>query len=183
MFTCQSYVCAFHWRVKCNFWSMWMLLLFRLCLFDDITCHWKWNNTLNTSTIYHSVIMYKVVWFVHVISFEISVISNYCYKAFCFSISLYFKEANMHHMSLFLLNFKFYRGFICSTSTLPAFFVFGKAPINTLNCIENLLSYASTVDKPVMVWSWTYIILNFLQLDRREGVVCVCVDWGWGGGD
>ncbi|KAL3752691.1 hypothetical protein ACJRO7_000144 [Eucalyptus globulus] len=37
------------------------------------------------------------------------------------------------------------------TSTLPAFFVFGKAPINVSNCVNNLLHTASTAGKPVMV--------------------------------
>lgn len=37
------------------------------------------------------------------------------------------------------------------TSKLPAFFVFGKAPINVSNCAEQLISYASSSTKPVMV--------------------------------
>ncbi|XP_059655042.1 uncharacterized protein LOC132302174 isoform X2 [Cornus florida] len=37
------------------------------------------------------------------------------------------------------------------TSTLPALFVFRKAPINISNCAENLFYHASTSDKPVVV--------------------------------
>ncbi|KDO52392.1 hypothetical protein CISIN_1g0110281mg, partial [Citrus sinensis] len=37
------------------------------------------------------------------------------------------------------------------TSTLPAFFVFGKASINTSNCIENLSKHALTNGKPILV--------------------------------
>ncbi|KAA8544773.1 hypothetical protein F0562_019523 [Nyssa sinensis] len=37
------------------------------------------------------------------------------------------------------------------TSTLPALFVFGKAPISASNCAENLSTYASTSGKPVVI--------------------------------
>lgn len=37
------------------------------------------------------------------------------------------------------------------TSTLPALFVFGKAPICVSNCLENLSNYALTSGKPVVV--------------------------------
>ncbi|KAL6992285.1 hypothetical protein U1Q18_010393 [Sarracenia purpurea var. burkii] len=37
------------------------------------------------------------------------------------------------------------------TSTLPALFIFGKAPISASNCAENLSNYASTSDKPIVV--------------------------------
>ncbi|XP_076951373.1 uncharacterized protein LOC143624692 [Bidens hawaiensis] len=37
------------------------------------------------------------------------------------------------------------------TSKLPAFFVFGKAPINTSNCAKQLCDYALSSKKPVMV--------------------------------
>lgn len=40
---------------------------------------------------------------------------------------------------------------LSATSKLPAFFVFGKAPINASNCAKHLHNYASSSTKPVMV--------------------------------
>lgn len=37
------------------------------------------------------------------------------------------------------------------TSTLPAFFVFGKAPINVVDCAQKICTFASSCSKPVMV--------------------------------
>ncbi|KAM7278318.1 hypothetical protein ACFE04_005452 [Oxalis oulophora] len=37
------------------------------------------------------------------------------------------------------------------TSTLPAFFVFGKAPITVTSFVDKLTKYTSTVDKPILV--------------------------------
>ncbi|XP_010524170.1 PREDICTED: diphthamide biosynthesis protein 2 isoform X2 [Tarenaya hassleriana] len=37
------------------------------------------------------------------------------------------------------------------TSVLPAFFVFGRAPITVSKCVKHLLDYASTSDRPIMV--------------------------------
>ncbi|XP_010500149.1 PREDICTED: diphthamide biosynthesis protein 2-like [Camelina sativa] len=37
------------------------------------------------------------------------------------------------------------------TSVLPAFFVFGKAPMNVSSCVKHLIDYASQSDKPIMI--------------------------------
>ncbi|KAF8041563.1 hypothetical protein BT93_A0224 [Corymbia citriodora subsp. variegata] len=61
------------------------------------------------------------------------------------------------------------------TSTLPAFFVFGKAPINVSNCVNNLLHTADTAGKPVMVlFGLEYA---YAMLDLKKAVLEALVSY------
>ncbi|KAL4578570.1 hypothetical protein LXL04_014695 [Taraxacum kok-saghyz] len=57
------------------------------------------------------------------------------------------------------------------TTKLPAFFVFGKAPINTSNCANHLCNYASSSTKPVMVLfglEYGYAIQDIIKASAVE---------------